>query len=190
MEENKEVLEPKPSSPDAKEVSANAEAERQINWSQAIKEKNQKIQELKAYIIQLEEEKKNLHKFKIFKMGERTQVGDNFMTVNNIEDIPIGQGNEPNRGNKFIVIDVTIENQGAKSIKYKAGEFVLRDIEGYTYDQPLIPLRHPYFLSGLLPSGCKKRGWITFEIPESISKLELIYQPIWWTGEQIIVRLE
>jgi len=129
-------------------------------------------------------------KLKTFKMGERTQIGDNFMTVNNIEDIPISKGNEPHQGNKFVVIDVTIENQGTKPIKYKGGEFVIRDLEGYTYDQPLISLRYPYFISGLLPPNCKKRGWITFEVPELISELELIYHPLWWNGESIIVKLK
>jgi hypothetical protein len=190
MEENKQRKSDESSEPDVKETLASAEAEKQMNLSRAVKEKNQEIQELKAYIKRLEEENKKLHKFKIFEIGERIELGGTFMTVNNIEDIPISQGNGPNPGNKFVVIDVTIGNQGAKLIKYKAGEFILRDLEGFTYDQLLIPLKYPYFFTGLLSPGCKKRGWITFEIPESIPELQLVYQPDWWDGEQIIVKLE
>jgi len=59
MEEEKKDLTEfiEPSSPDDKEVLANTEAEKQINWSQAIKEKNKKIQELKEELETLKSKK-------------------------------------------------------------------------------------------------------------------------------------
>ena len=126
-------------------------------------------------------------KSKIFKMGEQIKLGNNVMTVNNCEMIPLEKGLD-NPENKFFSVDVTIENQGDKAIQYTSGDFILRDKQGYIYEST-ISMKTPDLGFGILPALSKKRGWITFEIPQK-SYVELIYQPFWWNGGQIIVKLE
>jgi len=126
-------------------------------------------------------------KSKIFKMGEQIKLGNNVMTVNNCEMI-LADKDIDNPADKYLAIEVTIENLGEKPIQYYSVDFILRDQHGYVYN-PTIVKKNPDLGFGDLPARSKKRGWITFEIPFE-SYVELIYQPTWWNGEQIIVKLE
>jgi len=126
-------------------------------------------------------------KSKVFKMGEQIKLGNNVMTVNNCEMILADKDIE-NPEDKFFAIDVTIENQGEKAIQYNLRDFILRDQHSYIYEST-ISKKKPDLGFGVLPTLSKKRGWITFEIPWE-SYVELIYQPSWWNGEQIVVKLE
>jgi hypothetical protein len=93
-----------------------------------------------------------------------------------------------NPDNKLVIIDVTIENQGDKAIQYTSGDFILRDKQGYIYEST-ISMKTPDLEFGILPAYSKIKDRVSFEIPME-AYVELIYQPIWWTGGQIIVRLE
>jgi hypothetical protein len=118
-----------------------------------------------------------------FEIGQWIRLGSISLTVNNF-DAMIAK----NPDNKLVIIDVTIENQGDKAIQYTSGDFILRDKQGYIYEST-ISMKTPDLEFGILPAYSKIKDQVTFEIPIEFY-VELIYQPIWWTGGQIIVRLE
>jgi hypothetical protein len=118
-----------------------------------------------------------------FEIGQWIRLGSISLTVNNF-DAMIAK----NPDNKLMIIDVTIENEGTKVIEYDSKEFILRGRENYISYQ-IEPKEKLTLDKKILPAYSKIKDQVTFEIPIE-SYVELIYQPIWWTGEQIIVRLE
>jgi hypothetical protein len=92
---------------------------------------------------------------KVFKMEEQIKLGNNVMTVNNCEMIPLEKGFD-NPENKFFSVNVTIENQGDKAIQYTSGDFILRDQQGYIYETT-ISMKTPDLGFGILPALSKNR---------------------------------
>lgn len=117
-----------------------------------------------------------------FGMGELIKLGNIFLTVNNFG---VTMARNPN--NKLLTIDVTIENEGIKAIEYDSKEFMLRGREGYIYHQ-IEPKEKLILSKRILPAYSKVKDQVIFEIPLE-AYVELIYQPIWWTGNQIIIEL-
>lgn len=125
-----------------------------------------------------------------FKVGDKIKLGDYYLTVNGFEDyVDENPFIQPEEGNKFFIVDVTIENNGAEPKSYNELDFEIQDSVSYIYDSYL-SLKEPSLQSGDLQPGRNVRGWITFEIPKNAQGLELIYQPDWWDAGQIIVKLE
>jgi hypothetical protein len=118
-----------------------------------------------------------------FEIGQWIRLGSISLTVNNF-DAMIAK----NPDNKLVIIDVTIENQGDKAIQYTSGDFILRDKQGYIYEST-ISMKTSDLEFGILPAYSKIKDQVTFEIPMEVY-VELIYQPFWWNGGQIIVKLE
>jgi hypothetical protein len=118
-----------------------------------------------------------------FEIGQWIRLGSISLTVNNFDAI-IAR----NSDNKLVIIDVTIENEGTKVIEYDSKEFILRGRKGYIYYQ-IEPKEKPTLGKKTLPAHSKIKDRVTFEIPMG-AYVELIYQPKWWNGKQIIVRLE
>jgi hypothetical protein len=118
-----------------------------------------------------------------FEIGQLIRLGSISLTVNNF-DAMIAK----NPDNKLMIIDVTIENEGTKVIEYDSKEFILRDRENYIYYQ-IEPKEKLTLDKKILPAYSKIKDRVSFKIPME-AYVELIYQPIWWNGKQIIVRLE
>ena len=131
----------------------------------------------------------------IYKIGDNAQWQDYVLTVHGTLSAVPYEDNEydrPEAGSKYFAVEVTIENKGSEVKPYNIIDFKLQDGDGYTYDSTTADvMKQPWFGYGDLQPGRKIRGWITFEIPKTASKLELIYQPgtVFDTG-QIIVKLE
>jgi len=124
-----------------------------------------------------------------FKVGERVKLGNYYLTVNGFEDyVEENEYMQPDEGNKFLAVDVTIENGGTESASYNALDFEIQDSESYTYDTSMAT-KAPDLGSGDLQEGRKIRGWVTFEVPTTATGLELIYQPSLWDTGQVIVKL-
>lgn len=117
-----------------------------------------------------------------FRTGELIKLGNVFLTVNNF-DATLTR----NPNNKLVIVDVTIENEGMKAIEYDSEEFILRGRTGRIYYQ-IEPKEKLTLGKEILLSHCKIKDRVFFEIPME-TYVELVYQPIWWIEEQIIVEL-
>jgi len=130
-------------------------------------------------------------KTQTFKLGDKVQLGDYVLVVNTVE--PCSSSNQfmqPKSGNKFVVVDITQENQGADPRSYNVWDYKLQDSQDFTYQTAMTSCREPGFSAGTLQKGQKTRGFITFEIPKENTAAKLIFTPSWLSTEQIIINLE
>ena len=79
-------------------------------------------------------------------------------------------------GNKWVLVEVTIENARPVSVPYSAGWFRLRDAAEVEY-RPLEPVDHSQALgAGALLPGERAHGWMLFQLPETAAGLRLQYE--------------
>jgi len=109
------------------------------------------------------------------------------VTVNSV-DVAFVSPNpytQPEAGNHFIVVDVTIEAIGSEVVSYNELDFEVGDAESYRYESGGVVGAGPDVGYGDLAPGEKIRGLIAFEIPDTATGLQLLYAP---TGGQVIAR--
>ena len=83
--------------------------------------------------------------------------------------------NQPQKGNKFITIEVSYRNDSEANIMNDPSLFVLKDQNGYKYERTLWGGKEPRFSSGVLPSGDSVRGFITYEVPKNARGFYVVY---------------
>jgi hypothetical protein len=119
----------------------------------------------------------------IHSVGEVVSIKDNNLnvqlTVNGTRDHQ-GKGViKPNKGQKWIVVNTTIANQGQQPQIVSVSAFKLIDSQNKQYDVALLAsalddIKSP---TGEIKPGDKQRGEVAFEVPESAKGLKLIFQP-------------
>ena len=110
------------------------------------------------------------------KFGERVDIADGwFLTVSIPEQYdPLSQYDRAEQGNKFITAEVIYENTGGIESTYDASNFELKDSNDHRFKREYSG-REPIMDSGVLPSGQKAKGFITYEIPNNEEATEIIY---------------
>lgn len=94
----------------------------------------------------------------------------------------------PEKGNKFIALDLTLRNSGKEPFNYNVLEFELQDNENYKYTNSASD-KNPYLTVGVIQPGQNTRGFIVYEIPESNKPTKLIYTPDFFSLSQVIIEL-
>ena len=84
-----------------------------------------------------------------------------------------------NKGNKWILVDTTIINQGQKPIILPVVAFKVIDNANKEYEVALLAealddVRSP---TGEIKPGGEKRGEVAFEVPEKAKGLKLVFNP-------------
>ncbi len=126
---------------------------------------------------------------KTYKMGDLVDLNGKTMAVNAVADYISGnQFLIPKSGNKFVAVDITLQNNSKDPYIYNALEFKLHDNQDYSYDMAVSD-KDPQLSSGTIQPGEKTRGFITYEIPEGNTPAKLEYTPGFWNLSQIIVDL-
>jgi hypothetical protein len=106
------------------------------------------------------------------KLGETVDAGPARVTVHAVEDPARNTDGEPERGNRFVAIDVSI--QAARgSVAVATFDFTVQDESGYVYDAAFFG-RAPELRMTDLAQGRQVRGWVTFEVPQG-AKLVAVY---------------
>jgi len=125
-----------------------------------------------------------------FKVGERVEMGELVITVNNIKDSVGGEFLKPAEGNIYKIADCTIENLSDKSESLSSMlMFKMADSEGYNYTITITE-DSKTGLDGELGPGRKMRGEVAFEVPSTAAGLELIFEPNFLGFGQAIIELE
>jgi len=83
--------------------------------------------------------------------------------------------NQPQKGNKFITIEVSYRNNSEINIMNDPSFFVLKDQNGYKYEKTFLGGREPRFSTGPLPIGDSVKGFITYEVPETAQGFYVVY---------------
>ena len=121
---------------------------------------------------------KSLHK-----IGEVVSIKDKTLnlqfTVNGTREHP-GKGViKPNRGHKWVVVDMTITNQGKEAKTFSVVSFAVIDHQNNQYEVALLAgaLDDIETPTGEIIPGKERRGELAFEVPENSQQLKLLFQP-------------
>lgn len=125
-----------------------------------------------------------------FKVGDTIKLGDLHYTVHGVREVKGNDLFKPEEGNKWIAVEVTIENAGSEpeAVSSLLG-FSLQDSEGYNYDMTILPVDLKGSLDGEIAPGRKMRGEVAFEIPKDAKGLELVIDANPFGFGQAIVEL-
>jgi hypothetical protein len=106
-------------------------------------------------------------------VGDAVTLNEARVTVLSFEDgaVPDGGFLVARPGNRFIVVEVAVDNIGDDPISTFL-DWRLADAAGSTWDEAM-PVREPSFTGGELAPGQSARGFLTYEVTDSVSLLTL-----------------
>lgn len=113
-----------------------------------------------------------------YAVGDIVKVGDIQIVINEVKEISGTDFFMPNEGNRFIIIDVTMENLGTEDHAASSlMEYTLKDDTGQEYSESVSAEvasggKSP---GGTILPGDKLRGQIGYEIPISATGFVLTY---------------
>lgn len=113
-----------------------------------------------------------------YSVGDVIEVGDLTMVVNEVTYPEGDEFNKPDEGNKFVVVDLTLENRGAEAATISTlMQMSLKDATGQRYDVDLMAEVASGGASpdGELAPGEKLRGQVGFQVPETAEGLVFVY---------------
>lgn len=117
-------------------------------------------------------------------------MGNFFITVRKAYFYAGSEWNKPEKGKKWVVIDVELENKGDEPEGVSSlMMFSLYDADNYQSDIAInVDARGS--LDGELGAGRKMAGEITFSVPEDQTSFEFIFEPDVFGQGQAIFKLE
>ena len=125
-----------------------------------------------------------------YKVGDVVKIGDYTFSVNSFED-NAASGNEylkPKEGNKFVKINLTIENNGKEKTAISTMlQMYLKDSEGTRFKQTF--LMDQKQIDGELLAGDKIKGDVAYEVPKNSTGLKFYYNAAWLLDESIVIEL-
>jgi len=125
-----------------------------------------------------------------YKIGDIVKIRDYIFTLNTFTD-NVSSGNQfiaPKTGNKFIKLNLTIENTGKEKQSVSTIiQMYLKDKEGTKYTQTLIPDQKQ--VDGELLAGDKIKGDLVYEVPKAVTGLKFYYNAAWITGKSIVINI-
>jgi hypothetical protein len=117
-------------------------------------------------------------------------MGTTTLTVNQVLSPAGDEFNKPNPGNKFLVVDFTIQNQGAEAIAFSTlMQTWLKDPSSQKYDVDLMASVAAGQSSpdGEIAPGEALRGQVGFQVPESATGLIFVFDAdAWSTGKAFV----
>ncbi len=96
---------------------------------------------------------------------------------------------DPKEGNRFVSMDLFIENNSGQTIKINAYQFILRDSESYEYNYS-VSTKEPQISVGKLEDSKSLRGFLVFEVPQDALLDELKYEVDYGSLGQFYVDIE
>lgn len=110
-------------------------------------------------------------------VGERG-IGRGFaITVNEVQDpSPAKQYSQPKEGNRWVAVDVTIENTGAALFYAQPFDVRLQDADNHSYLVTVGSAEPPLLNTQIGPNEAA-RGWVSFEIASGIQLATIKYAP-------------
>lgn len=121
-------------------------------------------------------------------MGQPVKSGDLTITVASWKSSNGDGFSTPAAGNQFIVVDLDVSNNGAKTYDFSTMLMLsIKTPEGRSYDQaPYFP--EPKFPDGAIAAGQKARGNVAFEVPGQIGSMSFVFNPL--TRDQVNIKLQ
>lgn len=147
-----------------------------------------KTEEIEEEVIP-EEEIEEKPKLEIFKIGHTATIGEFNFGVNSARWDSGDDFSKPEEGERFLLIDCTIENKGNESVTISSLlMFKLYDIDGYSKNNKIL-ITSKGSLDGELGAGRKMSGEVAFGVGENESYWELTFEPEILGSGQIIFEI-
>lgn len=125
-----------------------------------------------------------------FGVGDVVEHNDYSLTVDDVEKTQGDDFDNPSDGNEYVIVAVTIDNNGEDTISYNPYHFSIQNSNGNITDQAFTTVDSDTSLSsGELAPGGTVSGTIAFEAPVDDPELELIFEPSFWTADEVRVSL-
>lgn len=133
-----------------------------------------------------------------FAVGEPAEVGDWTITVESVSTIEGNQFIEPEAGNQFLGVELTVENAGSDPVRVlrMLSQIQIETEDGETYDVSLTATTVAATEGQALPQaqiepGEEVTGMVGFEVPEDATQLTLVIEPDdGTTDDQVRIDLE
>lgn len=113
-----------------------------------------------------------------FAVGDIVEIGDLTLVVNEVTSPAGDDFNKPDAGNKFVVVDVTLQNKGSETRAISSMlQMHLKDATGQRYDLDLMAsvASGGTTPDGEIAAGEKIRGQVGFQIPEDAQGLVFVF---------------
>jgi hypothetical protein len=113
-----------------------------------------------------------------FALGEKAVFDDKSITVTDVQrNYDTGnQFSQPESGKEFVIVTVTITNDGDGTLDYNTFNFKLQDSNGVQQSEAFSALSEGKLNSGSLAAGGKVTGKLAYEVPKDDAGLKLLYQ--------------
>lgn len=135
-----------------------------------------------------EEKKEETKEF--YAIGEEVKLDNNKLVVNSVEKSAGGEFDKPQDGNEFVIVNVTISNDGDSEISYNPYNFEMQNSQGQIKDQAFTTVNTDTALhDGKLAAGGTVSGTIAFEQPVGDTNLVLKYKADMFNNKEIKVKL-
>ncbi|MBR2766794.1 DUF4352 domain-containing protein [Candidatus Saccharibacteria bacterium] len=126
---------------------------------------------------------------KPFVIGDTVEVDGQKVTVDSISRNYVSELVEPDSGQEFVQIAVTIENNSNETISYNVMNWKIETSEGDVRGWEGMAQGDNALNSGELTSGGKKTGTIVFEVPQDDTGLKVHYKPDYWGKKEVVIEL-
>lgn len=139
---------------------------------------------------QTEEEKEEEIEDAEFGIGDKVKLDGQVVEVTEVEKSQGDDFEKPSEGKEFVIVHVSIENNGEEEISYNPFNFKMKNSDGQIEDEGFIMVDSDTSLSsGDLAPGGNVSGTLSFEQPKDDDGLELIFEPGFWGTDEITFNL-
>ncbi|MGL5831014.1 MAG: DUF4352 domain-containing protein [Candidatus Altimarinota bacterium] len=112
------------------------------------------------------------------------------LTIKSVKDFStFNEYFKPEDGNKYVAIDVFIENNSGQTISINPLNFSLKDSESYEYEQEFVSGAEPRLNLGDLENMKTLRGFLVYEVPKTAVLSEIKYEVDYGSLGQFYVEL-
>lgn len=112
-----------------------------------------------------------------FAVGETADIDDRKLSITEVQrNYDTGnQFAQPESGKEFVIITVSIENNGDNEINYNTFDFKLQDSNGVQQNEDYMALSEGKLNSGSLAAGGKVTGKLAYQVPKDDAGLKLLF---------------
>jgi hypothetical protein len=127
----------------------------------------------------------------VYGVNEPATISDQTLTVTGVQR-NYSSGNQyvkPDAGQEYVVVSVTIQNNGNEQVSYNTYDFQMQDSNGVQKTEAFVTSVENQLQSGNLAAGGKVTGNLAYEVPKGDTGLKLIFKPSFWSSKTVTVQL-
>ena len=126
-----------------------------------------------------------------FAVGEKVEFEGQIVEITDVEFSNGEDFDTPAEGNEYVIVHVRIENESDEKISYNPYNFSMENSNGQIENQSFTIIDTDTALSsGELRGGGNVEGTLVFEQPIDDGGLKLIFEPSFWSADEVIFNLQ